>query len=57
MNYKDSLIVLNDIVNQKGELLQQLNNFTIDLFKQERRLLNEGGWYVEKKLKKKFEYG
>ena len=52
MNYKDSLIVLNDIVNQKGELLQQLNNFTIDLFKQERRLLNEGGWYVEKKLKK-----
>jgi hypothetical protein len=52
MNYKDSLIVLNDIVNQKGELLQELRNFTIDLFKKERRLVNEGGWYVEKKLKK-----
>jgi hypothetical protein len=47
MNYINSLIVLNDIVNQKEKLLQELNEFTNKLFVSGRRMNDdELGWYI-----------
>jgi hypothetical protein len=47
MNYINSLIVLNDIVNQKEKLLQELNEFTNSLFVSGRRMNDdELGWYI-----------
>ena len=54
----NSLIVLNDIVNQKGELLEKLRKFTNKLYEKGRRMRNDilGGWYVEAKSLNKSEY-
>jgi hypothetical protein len=56
MNYINSLIVLNDIVNQKEKLLQELNEFTNKLFVSGRRMNDdELGWYISIKSSKQID--
>ena len=56
MNYINSLIVLNDIVNQKEKLLQELKEFTNKLFVSGRRMNDDDlGWYISIKSSKQID--